>query len=292
MTSLLAIRVGGLGDLLAVLPSLNLLRRAFPDLRIVLCARPEYGSLLRARGVVDEVRSAEALDWNDGEFDLRIGWFQKPASVPDGPGCYFVFDPAAGQPVSRFFFDRTAAVVRASGASSVPDFAECARLPGGSPGLRTGPAVIHPGSGGRRKCWPLERFRELAAELARKGLSGRFVAGDADADAAAGLRAAVLPPDWMILETVSLAGLAALLESAPLYVGNDSGVTHLAAACGVPAVALFRSEFAASWRPAGRTTVLSADEVEDVPLEAVVSAALASYGPSPCAIIAGKQGTR
>lgn len=290
MTSLLAVRLGGLGDLLVVLPSLNLLRRAFPGGRIVLRARPEYGTLLRDRAVVDEVRSVDAPQGNAETFDLRIGWFQKRSSVPDAVGRYFVFDPAAGLSVSRFFFDQTAAFVRASGVRAVvPDFDGCARLPGAGPSLRTGPAVIHPGSGGRRKCWPLERFLALAADLARSGFAGRFVVGEADAEIAAGLRRGLLPPGWTILDSPPLADLAALLESAPVYVGNDSGVTHLAAACGAPVVAIFRSEFAAAWRPFGRTTVLAAEEVESIPLEAAIEAAAASCGPSPCAIIPRKR---
>jgi len=292
MNSLLAIRLGGLGDLLVILPSLNFLRRAFPGGRIVLRARPEYGSLLRGREVVDEVRPVDAPERNAETFDLRIGWFQKRSSVPDAAGRYFVFDPAAGSSVSRFFFDQTAAFVRESGDRAVPDFDGCARLPGAVSGLRTGPAVIHPGSGGRRKCWPPDRFLAVAADLARRGFAGRFVVGDADADIAAGLKPAHLPSGWEILDSPPLPDLAALLESAPLYIGNDSGVTHLAAACGTPVVALFRSEFVASWRPFGRTTVLAADEVDGIPLEAAISAVAASCGRSPCAIIAGKQGVR
>lgn len=288
MMSLLAIRLGGLGDLLVVLPSLNLLRRTFPGRRIALRCRPSAGALLRDRGVVDEVVSADSAERRPEESDLRIGWFQAPASVPDGPGRFSVFDPSAGTTVGRFFFDRTVDLVRDHGFIEDPDFAACARLPGARPASRNGPIILHPGSGGIRKCWPLDRFLALAEALSQRGFNGRFVTGETDARIAAGLRESALPPQWDHLDSPSLAALAAMLESAPLYVGNDSGVTHLAAACGAPAVALFRTEYAVHWRPSGRTTVLASDDVDGIPVDSVLASAAAtaaSGAESPYAMI-------
>ena len=276
MNELFAIRLGGLGDLLVILPSLRLLRRALPGRRLILRCRPECGALLRDRGVVDEVVSADAADRRPDAPGLRIGWFQAPTSVPAGPGRFFVFDPSAGTAVGRFFFDRTAGFVRDHGLSTEPDFEACARLPGAQPASRGGPVILHPGSGGIRKCWPLDRFLALAEALALRGFHGRFVTGEADARIAVPLREAALPLHWDHRDSPSLAALAGMLESAPLYVGNDSGVTHLAAACGAPVVALFRTEYAVHWRPSGRTTVLAAEAVDGIPFESVASAAFAA----------------
>jgi ADP-heptose:LPS heptosyltransferase len=295
LTAIRAVRLGGLGDLLVVLPSLNLLRLAFPGRRLALRCRPSSGALLRGRGVLDEVISADAAERSADPFGLDVGWFQKASSVPDAPGRYFVFDPSAGTAVSRYFFDRTFGLVRESGFTEEPDFAACARLPGARPAVRSGPVVIHPGSGSVRKCWPLERFLALAEALSRRGFDGRFVTGEADARLAAGIRGTALPPRWDLRESPALDDLAAWLESAPLYVGNDSGVTHLAAACGAPAVALFREEFAVPWRPTGRTEVLAAEAVEGIPLEDAVAAAVraaSSAGEKSCDIINGSTGER
>jgi ADP-heptose:LPS heptosyltransferase len=288
MTSLQVIRLGGLGDLLVVLPSLNLLRRAFPGRRLALRCRPSSGALLRDRGVVDEVVSADAAERSPGADDLRIGWYQTTTSVPAVPGRFYVFDTSAGTTVSRFFFDRTAGLVRESGFTEEPDFAACARLPAARLASRSGPAILHPGSGSVRKRWPLDRFIALAEALARRGFGGLFVTGEADAGIAAGIREAGLPPGWLHLDSPPLAALASALESAPLYVGNDSGVTHLAAACGAPVVALFRTEFASHWRPAGRTILLASDEVDGIPLESALQAAAeaaTSGAESPCAMM-------
>lgn len=276
MNEIFATRLGGLGDLLVILPSLRLLRRALPGRRLVLRCRPECGALLRDRQVVDEVVSADAAERRTDGSGLRIGWFQAPTSVPAEPGRFFVFDSSAGTTVGRFFFDRTAGLFRDHGLIKEPDFEACARLPGARPASRGGPVILHPGSGGIRKCWPLDRFLALAEDLARRGFQGRFVTGEADARIAGRLREAALPLHWDHQDSPPLAALAGMLESAPLYVGNDSGVTHLAAACGAPVVALFRTEYEVHWRPSGRTTVLAAEAVDGIPFESVASACAAA----------------
>ncbi len=86
-----------------------------------------------------------------------------------------------------------------------------------------GSAVIHPFSGSARKNWPLEKYRALAAGLK---MPVEWVAGPEEQ-----LENACRFED--------LGDLAGWLSGADVYVGNDSGITHLAAAAGVPTVALF-----------------------------------------------------
>jgi ADP-heptose:LPS heptosyltransferase len=86
-----------------------------------------------------------------------------------------------------------------------------------------GYAVIHPFSSSARKNWPLEQFRQMAARLP---LPVRWCAGPEEPLAGAS-------------RFDDLGALARWLAGASVYVGNDSGITHLAAACGVPVVALF-----------------------------------------------------
>jgi heptosyltransferase III len=271
MTTILATRLGGLGDLLVVLPALRLVRAAFPDRRIVLRGRPGYAALLLERGVVDEAISADAAETEPDGIGERYGWFQRAGSVPETPGRYFVYDPAAGLPVGRYFFERTAASLSLSAAG----FEAFAELPGDRPDRRTGPLIVHPGSGSAKKCWPLERFLALAGALSRRGYAGRIVTGEVEAETGivGRLAGADLPDGWTAWTHPTLSALASGIEAAPLYLGNDSGVTHLAAACGARVLALFRSEFVPAWRPFGRTEVLAADEVGAIPLEDAVEAA-------------------
>jgi heptosyltransferase III len=105
----------------------------------------------------------------------------------------------------------------------------------------SGFAVIHPFSGSARKNWPLDRYRELAVRLSET-LPVRWCVGPEPE----------LPelPDAVRLP--DLYDLACWLSTARLYIGNDSGITHLAAAVGVPVVALFSPTNPRVWGPRGR----------------------------------------
>jgi ADP-heptose:LPS heptosyltransferase len=106
---------------------------------------------------------------------------------------------------------------------------------------------IHPGAGSIRKRWPLARFLELADILEKKGLRPRFICGPAEQDLAAELTKQGRP----IHVPGELTDLADLFESAGGYVGNDSGVSHLASFLGLPSVVIFGPADPLRWKPAG-----------------------------------------
>ena len=120
--------------------------------------------------------------------------------------------------------------------------------------LPSGPAVRRPPSRAAaafRKNWPLERFLAAAAHprRPRPGRLLRHRSGRGRGSGRADLRAR-LPDGWRLLHEPPLADLAGLLARCGVYLGNDSGVTHLAAAAGAPVLALFRDENLPAWRPA------------------------------------------
>jgi ADP-heptose:LPS heptosyltransferase len=147
---------------------------------------------------------------------------------------------------------------------------------------RLGPGFLafHPGSGAPRKNWAAERVASLAARLSA-GRPFLLVEGAADAEAAApalglpcAVRARDLPPRV----------LGAVLARAGLYVGNDSGVSHLAAAWGAPVLALFGPTDPAQWSPVGpHVTVLRAQDgkMASLEVEAVVQTGRQMLGSEP-----------
>jgi heptosyltransferase III len=114
---------------------------------------------------------------------------------------------------------------------------------------RLGPGFIavHPGSGSPRKNWPADRFAGLVAALSpdRPWL---LVEGPADGEAAESLTHL---PHVVHARDLLPRVLGTVLAQAGLYVGNDSGVSHLAAAFGAPTLALFGPTDPAQWAPVG-----------------------------------------
>ena len=138
--------------------------------------------------------------------------------------------------------------------------------------------ALHPGSGGAAKCWPAQRFAELAAAAAHDwGVVPVFLIGPADASAWCQVREA-LPPALAAPALVErpLREVLALLSLARAYVGNDSGISHLAGrAC--PTLALFGPSDPRVWHPLGSRVAVLAAEGGDLARLAVkdVRAALA-----------------
>ena len=117
-------------------------------------------------------------------------------------------------------------------------------------------AVVHPFSGAARKNWPLERFRELAARLS---VPVRWCAG----------------PEEELADAVrfdDLYELARWLAEARLYVGNDSGITHLAAAVGTPVIAIFGPTDPAIWAPRGENVRIVRGDLAGITVEEVLGA--------------------
>lgn len=306
---LLLYRPGGLGDMLIALPAIRLVRGAFPGREAVLAAAGAPGRLAARAGLAGEILSIDdpalaGLFSDSGGPQRPLG---RSGAVPDALWAWFlkepppefrmsasrffgdegriiVYDSSSRLPIGRYFFERTAAALGLEASESA--YESSSRLPDFGPPAFPLPArpyaVLHPGSGRSAKNLPLEGFWATAEILAGCGLDGFFVTGPAEAAILAGLKARQLPDGWRLLQKLPLADLAGLLARCAAYVGNDSGVTHLAAAAGAPVLAFFRDENLPAWRPCGRTTILHAPEPSGIP-PTDIRAALARF-PAPSAI--------
>ncbi|MEO8082443.1 MAG: glycosyltransferase family 9 protein [Ardenticatenales bacterium] len=126
----------------------------------------------------------------------------------------------------------------------------------GSPDNR--PVLIHPGSGAAVKCWSADRFADLARILAERGHAVRIVLGEAEYERWTEVALRSWRAEFDVRVSPTLPDLEALLRGAAAFIGNDSGPTHLAAALGVPTIALFGPTSPAVWRPVGAdVTVLA-----------------------------------
>jgi ADP-heptose:LPS heptosyltransferase len=160
---------------------------------------------------------------------------------------------AAGDPAPLVFTD---AEQRAAAADARP--------------LPAGFLAIHPGSGSPAKNWPLDRFVAVARQLAA-GRPWLLAAGPAE-PALPPVAGAHVVRDW------PLRRLGALLSRAGLFLGNDAGISHLAAATGAPSLALHGPTDPALWAPVGPSVVAlrpPSHDLNDLTTDAVVEAARA-----------------
>jgi ADP-heptose:LPS heptosyltransferase len=116
--------------------------------------------------------------------------------------------------------------------------------------------LIHPGAGSAEKRWPVECFFELAERLSGAGMRPSFFLGPAETD----LEGKIRQHRWPLFLTGDLSELVDHLRSAAALVGNDSGVSHLAAYIGLCTVAVFGPTDPGRWAPRGRAAAAVAPE--------------------------------
>jgi len=109
---------------------------------------------------------------------------------------------------------------------------------------------LHPGAGAPAKHWSPRSFAALADALAiAHGCTIILLGGSADHAAVCDVKAAARTPRIVVAKPLSLGGLAALLARLDLYIGNDSGPSHLAVAMDTPSIAIFGPANPARWAP-------------------------------------------
>jgi heptosyltransferase-2 len=142
--------------------------------------------------------------------------------------------------------------------------------------LPEGFLAIHPGSGSPRKNWPAERFAAVLDSRARPR-PWLLVEGPADGAAAAPL---AQRPGAVLARGLGVRALGAVLAQSGLFIGHDSGVSHLAAAWHAPTLALFGPTDPAIWAPVGpRVRVLRAPrgQMEALSVDEVLTAVRARF---------------
>ncbi|MFA5552928.1 MAG: glycosyltransferase family 9 protein [Phycisphaerae bacterium] len=111
--------------------------------------------------------------------------------------------------------------------------------------------VIGPGSGGINKCWNLANFISIAKQLKLYGFNVLFLLGPAEMERFKPQELAAMKETCLCLTDLSLQQVLAVLSCSDVFIGNDSGITHLAAALGIKTFALFGPTNPIVYRPLG-----------------------------------------
>ena len=141
--------------------------------------------------------------------------------------------------------------------------------------------VIHPGSGGRHKCWPLERFGALISALSKRGQQVRVVLGEVESESWPTRVLETWLRQYDAEQVESLDRLHEILKDAAAFIGNDTGPSHLAAAMGLQTIALFGPTSPLLWSPLGPAVRVLAprrptNDLRWLDMEQVLAAALAT----------------
>ena len=285
MKRILVIRGGAIGDFILTLPALKLLRENFADAHIEILGYRQIVALADNRYYANATRSIE--------YAPLSRFFARGTELPPELIEYF----SAFDLIVSYLFDPDevfAGNLKRCGAPRLimtsPKFNDCEHAarqlakPLEQLGLRLPEAAatvfpnvddqrvaaeflehtssdviaIHPGSGSAKKNWPLENWITLGEKVQDSGSALVIVSGEADEEQTTQLRSRWRTTSARFATNLPLPHLAALLQNA-IFVGHDSGISHLAAAAGANCVLLFGPTDAAIWAPANENVrILSA----------------------------------
>jgi heptosyltransferase-3 len=280
---ILVIRGGAIGDFILTLPVLAALRRQFPRTHLEVLGYPHIAGLALAGGLVQRVQSIEsralagffardgtlAEDLVDyfSEFDIIVSFLYDPDEIfqnnvrlcsqgqfitgPHRP------DNGEGLHASEVFL-KPLERLAVFDAEAVP------RLEVGrafETTIATGRWVAaHPGSGSEKKNWPEAKWLELLKYLIQTTtLNLLLVGGEAERERLARLEAVLPGTRIKVMQSAPLPELAQWLASCVGFVGHDSGISHLAAAVGLPSLILWGDTEETIWRPRGRNMTILRD---------------------------------
>ena len=293
----LVIFPGALGDLICLLPALRILARRYHDCDLELMARAELANFAVGRmGIVRahsiDRRELSLLFSPADDATPRAREFFKTFSrvhsffgfdnahlrqtLPQaaGGGVFFhPFRPAAEGHIAAAYVDSLGEPLNGGGLPAdtatidltAGDLAQARRMIA-SRGTEAGRYILlMPGSGSRTKNWPAESYLQLARDL---GSSTAIVTvlGPAEEHLEAAFS------DLNPLKNPPLGTLAGLARLSGVFVGNDSGVSHLAAAAGGRGMVIFGPSDPVRWRPLGRVTVLRRMPLQDLRWQEVAHA--------------------
>src|ERR1017187_5025547 len=281
----LVIFPGALGDLMCLMPALAAISRRHPGASVELTARLELARLGAGRTVVARGHSIDAREVGElfteagaqsdetpansnarrffADFDRIYSFFASDdrrfrarlAAATDGHVSFHPFRPGGDGHVSAAYLRATEIEIDESASPGGPwlepapdDLAAASRALVQSKCAVSNLIVIFPGSGSPGKNWPAEKFAALASKLSLS-LSNRasvaVILGPVEISMEPIFRESGVP----VLKDLDLPTVAAIARVASAFVGNDSGVSHLAAAAGASGVVSFGPTEPARWGP-------------------------------------------
>ncbi|MEQ1748397.1 MAG: glycosyltransferase family 9 protein [Prosthecobacter sp.] len=279
----LVIRGGAIGDFILTLPAIRLLRENIANCHLEALGYPGIVELAKHAGLADATRSLEhrtmaSLFAPGASIDPALLEYLRSFNLVVS----YLFDPDG---ILRANLERIGVktliecphrVVDGQGHASeqlarpLQKLAMFLEDPGWRAPLfistQTATArriAIHLGSGSEKKNWPAEHWQRLADELQTRHPQTSIVFITGEAEEARGTDISTAFERW---HSLPLTELADRLSACQLFLGHDSGISHLASACGVPCVLLFGPTDPATWAPPQSGVLVLRSPVGDMKL--------------------------
>jgi heptosyltransferase III len=300
MKSILIIRPGAIGDALLSFPVLKALREHYVGAHIVLVSNALVLPLAWSSSVAEQAFDFQDTRWSElfsttgihssfirdlvEQADLAVCWLRDLDGIVEdnlkAAGVKQVIT-APGRPSEgerMHIVDYLAHTVglhdvmsQSSTLSSLSNVSPTSKV------LTNRYVAIHPGSGSAQKCWPVSRFASVIQRLWERNQPVLLLAGPADTELVADLLQRLSPSPsqelFKLLLHAPLLEVAQHLLHCRCYLGNDSGITHLAAMLGIPTVAIFGPTDPVIWRPVGTSVkVIHERTLEHIRVNAVMQA--------------------
>ena len=283
MDSALFIRGGAIGDFILTLPSLRAFRAAFPAARVEIVGSPHITALVDRRYYANAVRSIDqrgmAAFFAEGaelepslcayisSFDLVVSFLYDPdeifqrSLVRAGASRVIAVDSRPQATLHTCdhlaqWLEKAGLPRRIEAPRLFPNDVDAVEAEALHPTTGLPRVALHLGSGSLTKNWPVGRFVEIARLLDAKGFEVLVVDGPADDAAQREFWGTPLPPGVRRCGGLRLPVLAALFARCAAFIGHDSGLTHLAAAVGVPVCVIFGPTDPRVWRPRGAKVIV------------------------------------
>jgi len=276
---ILVIRGGAIGDFILTLPVLAALRRQFPRARLEVLGYPHIAQLAMTGGLADSVRSIESgalagffarnevLDSSLREyfasFAIILSYLYDPdrifeSNVARCSKGQFIAGPH--RPDEKAGLHATKVFLHPLERLAIFDADPVPRISMASVDRVSSRLALHPGSGSERKNWPEPKWRELLEQfISTTPLQLLLVAGEAERERLPRLTKGLPSSRIEVAENLPLNKLAERLSTCASFIGHDSGITHLAAAVGLPVLVLWGDSAEAVWRPQGESVKLLTD---------------------------------
>lgn len=288
-------RAGAIGDTLVAFPILKVLREKYRNAHFTFVGIPAVLPLAQAWGLADEVYDLVRYQWvelyqDEGitspnwrtllqQNDLAISLMRNgseplrrnllEAGVKEAIVAHEYQDPRPRKHVVEYLAHSIG--LEDMSADHIPPITSSDNVFR----LFNPPVIIHPGSSEPPRCWPASSFAAVINQLLRQHQPVILLAGPLDAEQLRDVRRHLIAPPQpgllTILKNAPILEVVRNIQQCKCYLGNDSGITHLAALLGVPTIVMIHPAAVVNMHPLGPAVeMIAVDRIERLPVKKVL----------------------